>query len=141
VGAERGRGARERPAHRRRRQRAPPIYSRDKSFSSSSKLLSLLAASAAATAPPFQEACCTELPPCGRERKLTTTIVDPKAFSARGTQPITYQKDRLASRGKGGNVRGGEEIKEVRGRGSTKRAVGRKSNDSAGPPQHCMLRA
>ena len=53
VGAERGRGARERPAHRRRRQRAPPIYSRDKSFSSSGKLLSLLAASAAATAPPF----------------------------------------------------------------------------------------
>lgn len=53
VGTQRGGGARERPANRRRRQRAPPMYSRDKSFSGSGKLLSLLAARAAATAPPF----------------------------------------------------------------------------------------
>lgn len=107
-----GEGAHERGRHTEEEDREPPQYIQgtNPSAAAASSSLSLQRALLLLLRL-FQEACCTELPPCGRERKLTTTIVDPKAFSARGTQPITYQKDRLASRGKGGYVRGGKRSK------------------------------
>lgn len=141
VGAQRGRGARERQAHRRRRQRAPPIYSRDKSFSSNGKLLSLLAASAAATAPPF---------PRGLLYRAATLRLRKEAYyHNRRPQSLCRTRDPTNNLPKGQAGVNGERRerkgwgRDQRGKreGNTKRAVGRKSNDSAGPPQHCMLRA
>lgn len=94
-GTQRRGGGRERGQHTEEEDREPPqcIQGTNPSAEAASSSLSLPLLRL------FQEACCTELPPCGRERKLTTTVGDPKAYAARGTQPITYQKGQTGIKG------------------------------------------